>query len=83
MAEVNVAADASMDEIIENIQRTIATEDLNGHQPAASPRPRAECLASKALGFYRPYGAAIPTQTFSRPQRSPIGTEHGHLSFGT
>jgi hypothetical protein len=42
MAEVNVAADPSMDEILEKIQRTIATEGLNGHQPAASPRPPAE-----------------------------------------
>jgi len=42
MAEVNVAADPSMDEILEKIQRTIATEGLNGHQPAASPGPLAE-----------------------------------------
>ena len=42
MAEVNVAADPSMDEILEKIQRTIATEGLNGHQPAASPRLPAE-----------------------------------------
>ena len=42
MAEVNVAADPSMDEILEKIQRTIATEGLNGHQPAASPRPLAQ-----------------------------------------
>src|SRR2546423_748049 len=42
MADMNVAADPSMDEILERIQRTIATEGLSGHQAAASPRPRAE-----------------------------------------
>ena len=42
MAEVNVAADLSMDEILEKIQCTIATEGLNGNQPAVSPRPPAE-----------------------------------------
>ena len=42
MAEVNVAADPSMDEILEKIQRMIATEGLNGHQPAVSRRPPAE-----------------------------------------
>ena len=31
-----------MDEILEKMQRTIATEGLNRHQPAASPRTPAE-----------------------------------------
>ena len=31
-----------MDEILEKIQRMIATEGLNGHQPAVSRRPPAE-----------------------------------------
>ena len=39
---MNVAGRSLMDEILKRIQRTNAPEGLNGHQPAASPRPLAQ-----------------------------------------
>jgi uncharacterized protein len=47
MADSNVAIDPWMDEILEKIQRTIATEGLVEQQAPASPRPSADVPATQ------------------------------------
>src|SRR2546423_14424486 len=71
MAEANVAADPSMDEILEKIQRTIATEGLNGHQPAASPRPPAEFYRLRQMSDEGTAHAANEPQAASAQAAGP------------
>jgi cell pole-organizing protein PopZ len=68
MSHASVAAELSMDEILEKIQRTIATDGKEGSQLADSTRPTTEEMSRSDMGQAEP-----PREQFaaiSEPQAS-------------